>query len=120
MKRLMLLSTVVCSLTLSACTNSTMPVWRNDPAAPVQPAPLAASAEPAPAAAADGTPIETVPFRLGSSSVTVENMAKQQSCTGGRGAALMTEPGIIEVYRMLCDDGRVFRAKCDMHQCKPM
>jgi hypothetical protein len=40
---------------------------------------------------ADGTPIQTLPFRLGVSSATVEKMAKQQACTGGQGAALVTE-----------------------------
>lgn len=103
---------MVCVLLLSACSNSRMPAWRNGQAA----APVVRAAP----AAADGSVIETVPFRLGNSSVTVENMAKQQSCTGGRGAALVTPPGVVEVYRMMCDDGRVFRATCDMHQCKQM
>jgi hypothetical protein len=69
---------------------------------------------------ADGTPIQTLPFRLGVSSNTVENMAKQQACTGGRGAGLVTEPGPVEVYRMQCDNGKVFMARCDMRQCRQM
>lgn len=69
---------------------------------------------------ADGVPIERVPFRAGISSVTVENMAKKQGCTGGVGAGLVTEPGPIEVYRMLCDNGKVFRARCELRQCKTM
>ena len=69
---------------------------------------------------ADGVVIERVPFRAGISSVTVENMAKQQGCTGGVGAGLMTEPGPVEVYRMICDNGKVFRAKCELRQCKQM
>ncbi len=69
---------------------------------------------------ADGVPIERVPFRAGISSVTVENMAKKQGCTGGVGAGLMTEPGPIEVYRMMCDNGKVFRARCELRQCKAM
>ena len=94
-----------------------MPTWHDTP----DTAPVAVAATPtAEAPAATGPAIETVPFRLGSSSVTVENMARQQACTGGRGAALVTEPGVVEVYKMLCDDGRVFRATCDMHQCKQM
>ncbi len=69
---------------------------------------------------ADGVPIERVPFRAGISSVTVENMAKQHGCTGGQGAGLMTEQGPVEVYRMLCDNGKVFRARCELRQCKAM
>lgn len=69
---------------------------------------------------ADGVPIERVPFRAGVSSVTVENMAKKQGCTGGVGAGLVTEPGPVEVYRMICDNGQVFRAKCELRQCKAM
>ena len=69
---------------------------------------------------ADGVPIERVPFRAGISSVTVENMAKKQGCSGGVGAGLMTEPGPVEVYRMMCDNGKVFRARCELRQCKAM
>ena len=69
---------------------------------------------------ADGVAIERVPFRAGISSATVENMAKKQGCTGGVGAGLMTEPGPVEVYRMICDNGKVFRAKCELRQCKAM
>ena len=69
---------------------------------------------------ADGVPIERVPFRAGISSVTVENMAKKQGCTGGIGAGLMTEPGPVEVYRMMCDNGKVFKARCELRQCKAM
>ena len=69
---------------------------------------------------ADGTPIQKLPFRLGVSSNTVEKMAKQQACTGGQGAGLVTEPGPIEVYRMQCDNGKVFMARCDMRQCRQM
>ncbi|MFP5390113.1 MAG: hypothetical protein ACLGI6_01000 [Gammaproteobacteria bacterium] len=69
---------------------------------------------------ANGAPIERVPFRAGVSSVTVENMAKQRGCVGGQGAGLMTEPGPIEIYRMVCENGQVFRARCEMRQCKAM
>ena len=84
-------------------------------------APAAVKVQAAPVLAdADGVPIERVPFRAGVSSVTVENMARQQGCVGGQGAGLMTEPGPVEVYRMMCDNGKVFRAKCEMRQCKAM
>jgi hypothetical protein len=51
-------------------------------------------------------------------------MAKQQGCTGGQGAALITQPGPVEVYRMRCEDGKlsgkVFMARCELRQCKQM
>jgi hypothetical protein len=74
---------------------------------------------------ADATPaVETIPFHTGVSSATVEKMAKQQGCTGGQGAGLITEPGPVEVYRMRCEDGpmrgKVFMARCELRQCKQM
>jgi hypothetical protein len=89
---------------------------------PVPPAPAAApvAGRPAGPADADGTPIQTLPFRLGVSSHTVETMAKQQACTGGQGAGLVTEPGPVEVYRMQCDNGKVFMARCELRQCRRM
>ena len=75
----------------------------------------------APVAAADTTPaVETIPFRTGVSSATVEKMAKQQGCTGGLGAGLITQPGPVEVYRMRCEDGKVFMARCELRQCTRM
>lgn len=88
------------------------------------------------AAASTGTPmtngpapaavpaIETIPFRTGVSSATVEKMGRQQGCLGGQGAGLITEPGPVEVYRMRCEDGamrgKVFRARCELRQCRAM
>jgi hypothetical protein len=69
---------------------------------------------------ANGAPIERVPFRPGTSSVTVENLAKKVGCTGGEGAGLMTAPGPVEVYRMVCDNRSVFMAKCELRQCRAM
>jgi hypothetical protein len=54
------------------------------------------------------------------SSVTVEKLGKQQQCTSNQGAGLVTEPGPIEVYRMVCSSGRVFMARCELRQCKAM
>lgn len=84
-----------------------------------------ASAPVAPAAApqlvdAHGVPIEKVPFRVGTSSATVEKLAREQGCTGGQGAGLMTQPGPIEVYRMQCENGKVFMARCELRQCRKM
>lgn len=69
---------------------------------------------------ASGAPIERVPFRPGVSSVTVENLAKKRGCVGGAGAGLMTPPGPVEVYRMICENNTVFMAKCELRQCKAM
>jgi hypothetical protein len=78
--------------------------------------PASASALRAP----DGAPIEKVPFRTGVSSATVERMARDQACSGGQGAGLITQPGPVEVYRMQCDSGKVFMARCELRQCKQM
>jgi uncharacterized protein YceK len=69
---------------------------------------------------ANGAPIEKVPFVAGISSATVEILAKAQACRGGEGAALVTPAGPVEVYRMQCEDGRVFMARCEMRQCKEL
>ena len=89
---------------------------------PLPPAPAAAAAPVRPAGPVDanGTTIQKLPFRLGVSSNTVEKMAKQQACTSGQGAGLVTEPGPVEVYRMQCENGKVFMARCELRQCRPM
>jgi hypothetical protein len=69
---------------------------------------------------ANGAPIEKVPFVTGVSSATVEGMAKAQACRSEEGASLVTPAGPVEVYRMRCDDGKVFMARCEMRQCKQM
>lgn len=86
------------------------------------PVPQAATPAPRPAAAVagpshQGTPIELVPFRSGVSSAVVERLARQAGCTGGQGAGLVSEPGPVEMYRMACDGGRVFLARCELRQC---
>jgi hypothetical protein len=83
------------------------------PAPPPMPVPEEARVLPKPV-------IELIPFREGVSSATVENLAKASGCTGGLGAALITPEGPSEVYRMQCSNGRVFLARCDLRQCKPM
>ncbi len=64
--------------------------------------------------------LQKIEFRPGVSSVTVENLAKLEGCRGGLGAGLTTEKGPIEMYRMMCDNGRVFIAKCELRQCAPV
>ncbi len=86
------------------------------------PVPQPAAAAPKPAAVVagpshQGTPIELVPFRSGVSSAVVERLARQHGCTGGQGAGLVSEPGPVEIYRMACDGGRVFLARCELRQC---
>ena len=78
---------------------------------------------PAPAAvtrSSDVATIQRVPFRVGTSSTTVEKLAREQACTSAQGAGLMTEPGPVEVYRVRCDNGKVFTARCELRQCRSM
>ena len=86
------------------------------PAAPRAPAPVKAAPQ---LADANGVPIERVPYRVGVSSVTVEQLARQYACVG-QGAGLVTEPGPVEVYRLQCSDGKVFMARCELRQCRKM
>jgi hypothetical protein len=59
-------------------------------------------------------------IKLGSSSETVERMAKQQGCESKLGAMLITESGPMEKYRVNCVDGSIFMARCELRQCAPM
>lgn len=54
----------------------------------------------------------------GVSSVTVENMAKKLGCRGAQGAARVSPSGPVEVYRIQCENGQVFQARCELRQCK--
>jgi hypothetical protein len=109
MKRLLLAG---CALALSACSifKTEMPP---PPPAPVKAAPVGL-------VDANGVPIERIAFRAGVSSVTVERLGKNQACLSDAGAGLVTEPGPVEVYRMVCDSGKVFMARCELRQCKAM
>lgn len=64
--------------------------------------------------------VQTVEFRQGVSSVTVEKLAKKYGCAGGKGAGLITSQGPVEVYRMACDNGKAFMARCELRQCSAM
>jgi hypothetical protein len=64
--------------------------------------------------------VQTVEFRSGVSSATVERLAKRVGCQGGKGAGLLTAPGPVEVYRMQCENGTTFLARCELRQCHPM
>jgi hypothetical protein len=88
----------------------------------VEPAPVVAQTAPAPDQLLnkDGVAIERIPFRVGVSSATVEKLAKQHACTGAAGAGLVTQAGPVEVYRMPCENGKVFMARCELRQCRQM
>lgn len=78
---------------------------------------------PAPAAVArsgDVVTIQRPPFVLGVSSYTVEALGRGQGCASERGASLITEPGPVEVYRVMCEDGTVFMARCALRECRKM
>lgn len=64
--------------------------------------------------------VQKVEFHSGVSSATVERLARRHGCTGRTGAGLLTEKGPVEVYRMQCDNGAVFMARCELRQCRPM
>lgn len=64
--------------------------------------------------------LQKIEFETGISSVTVEKLALQSQCTSKQGAAQITPKAPIEVYRVSCDDGRVYMAKCELRQCKTM
>jgi uncharacterized protein YerC len=114
MKRLPLIA-LLCVLPLSGCS-----AFHRTGPAPAHAAPALAHTAPAPGLAADGAPIQKIPFHTGVSSATVERMARGQACTGGQGAGLITEQGPVEVYRMQCADGKVFMARCELRQCRQM
>ncbi|XLZ70260.1 hypothetical protein ABT364_27605 [Massilia sp. SR12] len=118
MKRLSLL--LLAAGLLSAC--SYIPFLKKD--AEVAHAPVPRKSAQADAGAKrvmlNGVEVQTVNFRPGISSATVEQLAKAEQCRGGQGAGLVTEPGPVEVYRMACDSGKVFLARCELRQCKPM
>lgn len=64
--------------------------------------------------------IQKIPFRLGRSSYTVGELAKKNGCAGMASAALVTEQGPVEVYRMRCAGGQTFLARCEVRQCAPL
>ncbi len=82
--------------------------------APAAEPPPASNATPDPQAESD----RPAPMRLGTSSNSVEELARRaKQCDAVHGAALVSTDGPIEYYREQCRDGRVFRAKCEFHQC---
>lgn len=84
--------------------------------------PVAAAApqQAAAVAAAGSVQVERIPYRVGVSSSTVEQLARQYACASTQGAGLVTEEGPVEVYRMQCADGKIFMARCELRQCRRM
>ncbi|XYJ11698.1 hypothetical protein ACSUZJ_06855 [Telluria sp. B2] len=106
MKRLLALVAVA---TLGGCA-----MWKSKPAA------VTAPQRPAAVADAGGVQIERIPYRVGVSSSTVEQLARQYACASTQGAGRVTDEGPVEVYRMQCADGKVFMARCELRQCRKM
>lgn len=128
MKRLLLLSVVAVGV-LSAC--SYLPSNQNKDQEAEAARRAASARKPAVSELAsdgskrvmvDGVAIEKVAFRAGVSSATVERMARLAGCesNGGPGAGLMSESGPVEVYRMMCSNGKAYLAKCELRQCKAL
>ncbi len=130
MKRLPLIATLAVSILMTAC--SVMPKSLGGTASYFEP-----EAPPAPRTKTARNPdmpedqvsiqdengsavVQKVEFRSGVSSASVERLAKRFSCTGRAGAALVTEKGPVEVYRLQCDNGTTFLARCELRQCRPM
>ncbi|KQW96906.1 hypothetical protein ASC94_08820 [Massilia sp. Root418] len=125
MKRLLLLPAVL----LSACSVSPFNPDRSQnaegarrAASERKPALSALASDGSQRVQVDGVEIEKVAFRAGVSSATVERMARNAGCdgNGGPGAGLMSEPGPVEVYRMMCSNGKAYLARCELRQCKPL
>jgi hypothetical protein len=55
--------------------------------------------------------------KFGKFSFEVEQMAKGNGCHGGQGAYLTTDAGPVEGYRVECDGGVVYVARCEYGVC---
>jgi uncharacterized protein YceK len=126
MKRLVLLA--MTSVLMTGCSS----VMQNSDGSAANPASAAKRAAPSDIATSHGASqftindgngsvmVQKVEMRPGVSSSTVEKLAKRHGCSGSAGAGLITEKGPVEVYRMACDNGKTFTAKCELRQCAPM
>ncbi len=88
-------------------------IWK--PKEAPKPPPAKPSAETQ--AAADEKARRKAEFHLGRSSYVVTLMAKQVGCINDVGSAMTSPAGPIETYKMYCDNGQVFQAKCELRQC---
>lgn len=64
--------------------------------------------------------LQLVPFRIGVSTTTVERLARRSGCIPRTGAGLLVDEGPVEVYRLQCEDGSFFKARCELRQCTQM
>jgi hypothetical protein len=55
--------------------------------------------------------------KFGKFSYVAEKLAKADGCGSDQGAALTTEPGPVESYRVECNDGRAFAVHCEYGVC---
>lgn len=106
MKRLILPALLLLTANLSACSSLSSLLQHEAP--PVAATPV------------EKVDMQTAEFMAGRSSVTVEKLAQKNHCTGGKGAGLLTTRGPVEIYRMSCNEGGVFLARCELRQCQPM
>ena len=130
MKKIRSLSLAISVCVLAGCSSTgfKLPDWV--PSFAAQPAPAPEPQAKTRSASANGEvkfndgngdlTIQTVDFRPGTSSATVERLAKRFGCMGSTGAGLITDKGPVEIYRMKCDNGTTFMAQCELRQCKPM
>ena len=73
----------------------------------------------APKSAVAVSDVQTISFKTGVSSKSVETLAKAAACYSNQGAGLITDAGPVEMYRVSCENGQVFLARCELRQCKP-
>ena len=60
----------------------------------------------------------TKPPKVPAMSFEVEKLARSHGCTGSKSADLLTEPGVIETYRVRCDGGGEVIIKCEYRNCR--
>jgi hypothetical protein len=95
-------------------------VSKKEPAAPKVQTTSTKSAIPDYKVSEDATPtkVQTIAFQMGVSSFAVEKLANKAGCFSEQGAGLFTEKGPIEGYRVKCNNGQTFVARCELRQCK--
>ena len=121
MKRWFWMVLTAAALATAGCASQRMPADQAKAEQPASPAPVPLAANEIKAKDAEGAMvIQKLEFRAGVSSSTVERLGKQYGCTSRIGAGLVTEKGPVEVYRMVCDNGKTFLAQCELRQCRPM
>jgi hypothetical protein len=103
---------------LAGCSSAGMQFWDAQDAKPVVTNASGTASELG--GTGNGLVVQTIEFRPGVSSATVERLAQRFGCVGKTGAGLITEKGPVEVYRLRCDNGTTFVAQCELRQCRPM